>query len=108
MGSIGNTVSIPVRPITRNDYKLNSSDITTLRVLFEGHETGVGAGLARKFSRAEQEGRTNVSMTFQEKDFAGYKLEGMLTDDQAIALEKAFKAPYKEMFDEYWKERRRK
>lgn len=103
-GGIRNTA--PARPTKTSDYKLTSADVTTLRVLFEQHDEGVGAGIARKLIKAETSGRTDVYLTFLEKDFAGYKLEGHLTDQEAVALEKILKKQSKEMFDSYWKERR--
>lgn len=100
--------STPQRPQTRADYKLTSEDVKTLRILFENHDSGTGAQIAKKLAKAENEGRTNVYLTFLEKDFAFYKLEGMLTEKEAISLEKIMKPEAKESFDMYWEERRKK
>lgn len=94
------------RPQTRYDYKLTPRDVTNLRVMFEGYEYGVGRQIARKLWNAERNHRTDVSLDFTEKDFAGYLLENpYLSDEDLISLEKLLKWKYKEMFDDFYASR---
>ena len=92
------------RPSKPSDYKLSPEEIKTLRIRFEGYDSGVGAGIAKKLVEAEQSGK-GIKLSFKEKDFIGYMFDSPMTDAQLIAFEKLMKKEYKEMFDDLWKER---